>query len=82
MKATQRAGRNDPCPCGSGKKFKRCCEHKFGAAGSGNSLTIIAIISVLVMAAVFAINIFTRDSAPAGSRQVWSPEHGHYHTVP
>lgn len=20
------AGRNDPCPCGSGRKFKRCCE--------------------------------------------------------
>ena len=20
-----RVGRNDPCPCGSGKKFKRCC---------------------------------------------------------
>jgi uncharacterized protein len=20
-----RIGRNDPCPCGSGKKFKRCC---------------------------------------------------------
>lgn len=19
------AGRNDPCPCGSGTKFKRCC---------------------------------------------------------
>jgi uncharacterized protein len=19
-------GRNDPCPCGSGKKYKRCCE--------------------------------------------------------
>ncbi|MHB9053368.1 MAG: SEC-C metal-binding domain-containing protein [Thermoleophilia bacterium] len=18
-------GRNEPCPCGSGKKFKRCC---------------------------------------------------------
>jgi uncharacterized protein YecA (UPF0149 family) len=18
-------GRNDPCPCGSGRKFKRCC---------------------------------------------------------
>jgi uncharacterized protein YecA (UPF0149 family) len=18
-------GRNDPCPCGSGKKFKKCC---------------------------------------------------------
>ena len=22
--AFARAGRNDPCPCGSGKKFKRC----------------------------------------------------------
>jgi hypothetical protein len=21
------AGRNDPCPCGSGKKYKRCCAH-------------------------------------------------------
>lgn len=21
----QRTGRNDPCPCGSGKKFKKCC---------------------------------------------------------
>src|SRR5437868_1345488 len=20
-----KVGRNDPCPCGSGKKFKRCC---------------------------------------------------------
>lgn len=21
-------GRNDPCPCGSGKKYKKCCEDK------------------------------------------------------
>ncbi|MGN0910738.1 MAG: SEC-C metal-binding domain-containing protein [Thermoguttaceae bacterium] len=20
-----RVGRNDPCPCGSGKKYKHCC---------------------------------------------------------
>ncbi|WP_035599403.1 SEC-C metal-binding domain-containing protein, partial [Halomonas salina] len=20
-----KVGRNDPCPCGSGKKFKQCC---------------------------------------------------------
>lgn len=20
-----KTGRNDPCPCGSGKKFKKCC---------------------------------------------------------
>ncbi|WP_262249074.1 SEC-C metal-binding domain-containing protein [Parapedobacter soli] len=26
---SQKVGRNDPCPCGSGKKYKKCC----GAAG-------------------------------------------------
>lgn len=24
---TPKVGRNDPCPCGSGKKFKKCCLH-------------------------------------------------------
>lgn len=23
-------GRNDPCPCGSGKKYKKCCELRLG----------------------------------------------------
>lgn len=22
----EKVGRNDPCPCGSGKKYKKCCE--------------------------------------------------------
>ena len=25
--APPRVGRNDPCPCGSGKKYKKCCLH-------------------------------------------------------
>ena len=25
QRETDKAGRNDPCPCGSGKKFKQCC---------------------------------------------------------
>lgn len=24
-KASGTPGRNDPCPCGSGKKYKKCC---------------------------------------------------------
>jgi SEC-C motif len=24
----KKIGRNEPCPCGSGKKFKKCCESK------------------------------------------------------
>ncbi|HWS13947.1 MAG TPA: SEC-C metal-binding domain-containing protein [Rhodocyclaceae bacterium] len=25
MHAAPKVGRNDPCPCGSGKKYKKCC---------------------------------------------------------
>ncbi len=24
----KQCGRNDPCPCGSGKKLKKCCQSK------------------------------------------------------
>ena len=27
VRETPKVGRNDPCPCGSGKKYKRCCLH-------------------------------------------------------
>jgi preprotein translocase subunit SecA len=30
----RKVGRNDPCPCGSGKKFKACCMRKEGAVDS------------------------------------------------
>ena len=30
----QQPGRNDPCPCGSGKKFKHCCGRKAQHAGA------------------------------------------------
>ena len=28
--AAQKVGRNDPCPCGSGKKYKKCCGKSLG----------------------------------------------------
>ena len=28
LKADIAPGRNDPCPCGSGKKYKKCCGGK------------------------------------------------------
>jgi Mlc titration factor MtfA (ptsG expression regulator) len=31
-KAPKRLGRNDPCPCGSGEKFKNCCQQGQEAA--------------------------------------------------
>ncbi|MDO9575069.1 MAG: SEC-C metal-binding domain-containing protein, partial [bacterium] len=27
----KKVGRNDPCPCGSGRKYKNCCWPKYGA---------------------------------------------------
>ncbi len=34
---TSKIGRNDPCPCGSGKKYKQCCEATGAAAQSISS---------------------------------------------
>jgi hypothetical protein len=34
-----RAGRNDPCPCGSGKKHKKCCLRKSGDQEAAESPT-------------------------------------------
>ncbi len=29
VRSTPKVGRNDPCPCGSGKKYKNCCGKRF-----------------------------------------------------
>lgn len=31
VRETRRLGRNDPCPCGSGLKFKKCCGRNLAA---------------------------------------------------
>jgi hypothetical protein len=33
-------GRNDPCPCGSGKKYKKCCEKSKQSQFNGLSPSI------------------------------------------
>lgn len=35
--------RNEPCPCGSGKKFKRCCALKEGGTVRGSTKILIWI---------------------------------------
>ncbi|MCX7030283.1 MAG: anaerobic sulfatase maturase, partial [Spirochaetes bacterium] len=36
------AGRNDPCPCGSGRKFKQCC----GAGGERAGWQMLGMVSI------------------------------------
>ncbi len=33
-KSGKKVGRNDPCPCGSGKKYKKCCALKQGVSAA------------------------------------------------
>jgi hypothetical protein len=71
-----KVGRNEPCPCGSGKKYKQCCEAKAG----GNRMTtvMIVVIAVAILAALLA-SVFSHGEDTAGPGRVWSAEHGHYH---
>ena len=43
-------GRNDPCPCGSGKKHKHCCLAKGDPAvqARNRKFTIVAVVVVAV----------------------------------
>ena len=75
---TSKAGRNDACPCGSGKKFKKCCELK-ETKGRGN-MTLLVIVGLLMAAGlVVGITSMTSEKDIARSGGVWSAEHGHYH---
>ena len=38
---TEKIGRNDPCPCGSGKKYKQCCLLKKGGSGLKRKLSAV-----------------------------------------
>ncbi|HYC01438.1 MAG TPA: SEC-C domain-containing protein [Candidatus Limnocylindrales bacterium] len=80
-RATVPAGRNELCPCGSGKKFKRCCGapevEKSDAAGSFFGIAA-AITGVMIVIAVVAVARSFLEDPP---QRVWSAEHGHWHTV-
>ncbi len=71
-------GRNDDCPCGSGEKYKKCCETARSATISPG-LLILGLIVVLGTAIVIGA-MMNAPEQPAG-QQIWSEEHGHWHTV-
>ncbi|MFN2427926.1 MAG: SEC-C metal-binding domain-containing protein [Candidatus Binatia bacterium] len=79
-----RAGRNELCPCGSGKKYKRCCGAVDTAAEDPASrfFGVAAVLAGLMLVGggfVFAQAFFFDDVATG--KKVWSAEHGHYHDV-
>ena len=76
--ATVKTGRNAPCPCGSGRKYKHCCARRPDQM-SRLGWAVIGGILVGMTAVLFYSFSGERGS---GSRQVWDPDHGHFHTIP
>ena len=76
-------GRNDPCPCGSGVKYKRCCEGKQAEESWWARYSWHIVIAAIAIAVAGAAATIALQSGPsgAGPERVWSEEHGHWHTV-
>ncbi len=73
-------GRNDKCPCGSGKKYKQCCEGK-GPNPWGTRVMVGLVLATILGALYAGVASFYEEpssTSPAPGK-VWSPEHGHYH---
>ncbi|NGX38823.1 MAG: hypothetical protein KR126chlam1_00136 [Chlamydiae bacterium] len=64
---TKKVGRNDPCPCGSGKKYKKCCEERLGPKRKFQA-TILSgggtPASVEGKASKISVDFFNRAAAP------------------
>lgn len=78
--AREKVGRNDPCPCGSGKKYKQCCEKKEHSLSPYAWLAIVGVGVAALVAIILSFSVTTPSvqvACPAG--QVWSAEHGHCH---
>jgi hypothetical protein len=77
MAAQRQVGRNDPCSCGSGKKFKQCCASKAGRWTRGQVALLTLLAVVFVSGLVLAVN--SRQEHRGQPTGVWDEAHGHYH---
>ncbi len=75
-----KTGRNDLCPCGSGRKYKKCCEASERSGGTRNRVMLFTVGGAVLVAILAGIVSFTGERS-TGLTRVWSAEHGHYHDV-
>lgn len=73
--------RNDPCHCGSGKKYKNCCQGK-DESGSGSKFAMISVVlAVLFGLIIIALALSGSGDVPVDCPPgtVWSDAHQHCH---
>ena len=74
-----KVGRNAPCPCGSGRKYKHCCLDTTVSMPPRQKLLIALIALIVVTGLIMAITSFNTPDSDPGAGRVWSEEHQHWH---
>ena len=75
-----KTGRNEPCPCGSGRKYKQCCLMARASMTRGQKV-LAWLIGAVLLAGLLGILMSLTGRQPELNR-VWSEEHGHWHEGP
>jgi hypothetical protein len=87
MMRAMKVGRNEPCPCGSGKKHKLCCaarEHKRAAVRDSLAKGLFYTLGPLAVVLAIAVSISALRGGNVGDdglERVWSAQHGHWHAI-
>jgi hypothetical protein len=79
------AGRNEPCPCGSGKKHKHCCAGKtpwYREPKWTGALVALVLLGGLFLAGIAFTEAGDDADGAATPGRVWSEEHQHWHDAP
>jgi len=79
-----KVGRNDPCPCGSGKKYKKCCGQKASQTQQvlpfdqrlmeRNLLAINQVVAGQDFGSIEEMNRYINDKLKGGSAPAWVPD--------
>ncbi|MBL8858590.1 MAG: SEC-C domain-containing protein [Planctomycetes bacterium] len=69
METTARVGRNEPCPCGSGKKYKACCEGRVDVVAEAQrspwSVVILVVVAIAITGVLVMKFMRPKEEAPA-----------------
>jgi hypothetical protein len=64
-------GRNEPCACGSGKKYKHCCALKANRTPLGTRIVMALVALMLVIGAIVGLrsiaNLDDDSTSPRGT---------------